>query len=458
MRTKADDEAAPTKGTSLSTPAAATADPAVPAAAMASRNGDDIQKSATTERKDLSAFETVEKARRLWLQGQDSIDTVERLIRKAIKTKKRLRPTVSTGGGSSSRKKQKLLLELTKSEYKAAGERLALLLCQSGRWEKAKNGLLSIGYRCRLASCVLDYPTTTTTVAAAAAKGDECPESTIPCRVFDDFLTDKEMERLRDVFADPSADYWVNHQYRVEPPSPYFSYIVPLSNGANQQQQLQPRRPAADYGFIGTLMVKCLERLLLSFPALRDATSVEMWAHNRPHASGHQLHFDSDNEGVGGIRNPIMSTILYVTGDAGGPSLVTDQRVSDQQAATKGWLCHPKAGRLVAFDGQVLHGVIPGKGMKTGRRVTVMFAFWKDIQTRESDDPVAARPFPTGTNDASDWARRLREPAAVDDVEGQTKTGRPERPIEIDRVYERLDGTVWTTDMGLPDYDTVFQF
>ena len=39
----------------------------------------------------------------------------------------------------------------------------------------------------------------------------------------------------------------------------------------------------------------------------------QWWAHCRPHSSGHQLHFDSDNEGQGTVRNPIISTVLYLS-------------------------------------------------------------------------------------------------------------------------------------------------
>ena len=64
-------------------------------------------------------------------------------------------------------------------------------------------------------------------------------------------------------------------------------------------------------------------------------------------------HFDSDDEGRGGIRNPIISTILYITAEddntqnvngrtiPGGPSLVTNQKLADIRLATKGYMAHP---------------------------------------------------------------------------------------------------------------------
>ena len=210
---------------------------------------------------------------------------------------------------------------------------------------------------------------------------------------------------------------------------------------------------------------------------------MEWWAHRRPHSSGHQMHFDSDNEGRGGVRNPIvrcvvavavavaaaagsdddddvmmnlfydllpcsflkrllpvvtrvclepwvwpsqrchsflfpvsasvkplrvytllpsktmhctlnargslqsiivppyvilvvamwlvasffssfcLSVVVYVTGDVGGPTLVTTQRLTSKRLADRGWIVHPRVNRVCMFDGGVLHGVIPGRGV-----------------------------------------------------------------------------------------------
>lgn len=90
--------------------------------------------------------------------------------------------------------------------------------------------------------------------------------------------------------------------------------------------------------------------------------------------SGHQLHFDSDNEGIGGIRNPIVSSVVYLSAASGeneettlsegratcaaaigGPTLVTDQCMGGP-LATQGWLAYPAVNRVTLFDGRVLHG------------------------------------------------------------------------------------------------------
>ena len=49
-----------------------------------------------------------------------------------------------------------------------------------------------------------------------------------------------------------------------------------------------------------------------AFPGVMLATAAEWWCHSRPHSSGHQMHFDSDDEGIGGVRNPIISTVTCV--------------------------------------------------------------------------------------------------------------------------------------------------
>ena len=71
----------------------------------------------------------------------------------------------------------------------------------------------------------------------------------------------------------------------------------------------------------------------------------------------------------------------------GGPTLITQQRVTDTTLATRGWLVPPATNRFVVFDGRVLHGVVPGRSVPAHparRRVTWMVAFWEDITQRGS--------------------------------------------------------------------------
>lgn len=136
-------------------------------------------------------------------------------------------------------------------------------------------------------------------------------------------------------------------------------------------------------------------------------------------APGHQLHFDSDDEGQGGVRHPIVTAIVYLSDNTspaqrqgtchqsngnnvsngysnnpdssskhdttqgstcschgsgcagqagrcdcrqqdwvGGPTLMTDQ-VLGGPLATQGWLAYPATNRVVFFDGRYLHGEWP---------------------------------------------------------------------------------------------------
>ena len=81
-----------------------------------------------------------------------------------------------------------------------------------------------------------------------------------------------------------------------------------------------------------------------------EARRVEWWAHSRAHPSGHQLHFDSDNEGEAGLRHPIVTSVCYLSEGVGGPTLITEQRPHDARLACNGWLVAPKTNRFVVFD------------------------------------------------------------------------------------------------------------
>lgn len=84
----------------------------------------------------------------------------------------------------------------------------------------------------------------------------------------------------------------------------------------------------------------------------------EWWVHSRPHTSGHQLHFDSDETGISEGKqaiHPLVSCVLYLNDHCGGPTLVTDQTLQGS-LASKGWICAPHINRLVAFDATYLHG------------------------------------------------------------------------------------------------------
>ncbi|OEU07323.1 hypothetical protein FRACYDRAFT_251128 [Fragilariopsis cylindrus CCMP1102] len=504
------------------------------------------------------------KARKLWLQNattREDLDHVENLYRQALNSKQEVIVSsaiiATTNNSTSNKQKHKnkrkrntanaikeeeqsniksiitttptgrkttttttICATLSKEEYRKAAERLSLLYLQSGRSYKATMGLKYLKFDCRLSERILNYPTTTTTSNKNnKKKNTTLPSSSSsssfpppPCCVDDDFLSKNELHHLRKVFEDTSSSYWKDHDYIIdkEPSAPYFSYVIDLKQEKKQkkkqkkkttkEQHPPPPPPAA---FLRTIIDKILscESVSAKFPKLRhDARYVELWAHNRPHASGHQLHFDSDDEGRSTVpKHPIVSTVLYLSSHSkiGGPTLVTNQRLRNPTTTNLnsvcGWLVSSKPSRLVCFDGSVLHGVIP---------VSLMMAFWKDIKIRPGTKPGSARPWPTTTSSKSpssssssssssvlpSWAIELNR-TDINDVnndvnnddddddvnankkEGTTKTTTPqqakrEQTIPIRHVYENLDGTPVpkynnTEDGGdgfyMPEYDRVFQ-
>ncbi len=58
------------------------------------------------------------------------------------------------------------------------------------------------------------------------------------------------------------------------------------------------------------------------------------------------------------------------------------EKLADICFASQGWMLHPKLQQLGAFDGRYLHGVVWGKCFQECRRITLMMAFWENIQSR----------------------------------------------------------------------------
>lgn len=404
---------------------------------------------------ELSDAILCERARSLWLSCNNNCDTVMETVECLYRTVWLRNSSLSGSACENERddkqdyKKQRLDVAAMNKEdddsyQRQAGEKLALILLQSGRAKEGDKILATLGYTCRLASKVLNY----------ATEGCVTPEvgenDNSPCGLYNDFLSHTELEMFQTVFLDPANSYWTEHCYTVEPPSPYFSYLLPL------------RRDDMSMAGCGIAsFVQRLQKFLEPTFPVKNATYCEMWAHNRPHATGHQFHFDSDNEGcTETIRNPICSCVIYLTDGVGGPSLVTNQRLSSRTLATAGWMCPAATGRMVAFDGKVLHGVIPGKAEFNGtserssrRRVSVMFAFWRKIRVRDGTESTqgAALPFPSQPL----WAQQLRKPLG-----SNQKILAPvaAKPIALDCVYENIvDGQPWSRKLGLPDYEQIYQ-
>jgi len=240
---------------------------------------------------------------------------------------------------------------------------LALLLAQEGKEAECDSYLLAMGFRWKLSSQILHYEKPPTTSP---------PKETISgFQVLDGVLPNVLLLALQNGFV-KGTRFWEDHGY---PTDHFFSYHYTLTDLPKNlvEQTIRAIRP---------LVAKV-------YPNLKSATGAEWWVHKRDKGGGHQLHFDLDERHLNsgnGVRSALCTSILYLTGGSCfGPTLVTDQRLKSG-LATKAWLVHPKANRMVIFDGSQLHGVVPGRPLPntspatddTMPRVTIMIAWWVD--------------------------------------------------------------------------------
>ena len=377
-----------------------------------------------------------DKARSLWLSpsSEKDLEEVETILRRIWEGE-----TNYTQEAQSPQKRSKC--EIDPCSVKGqAGSRLALWLIQRSRTSAEADQILQrLSYECRLSTKLLIGDKNQEKEPEKLPRG---LVSNIPCRIYDRFLSDNDLQHLRSVFGDIESTYWTDHNYSVEPPSPYYSYLIPL-------------KELDQYGFLGSLIERLRQCLMEWQPLLRTCTYCEMWAHNRPSATGHQLHFDTDNEGCeGATRHPLVTCVLYLTG-VGGPTLVTNQRKASRHAADKGWISHAQVGRMTALDGRVLHCVVPGRPtLDPQRRVSLMLAFWRRIKVRDEPTHGAARKFPA----ERPWARALKEPT-LQSTFPETWSCNDDQvdPESINHVFEDLNGDPWPITSGLPSYDCVFQ-
>ena len=336
----------------------------------------------------------------------------------------------------------------------AAREMLSLLLCQAGKIQESYKYLRSSGFTWRLSKQVLAHQRdmkaeVVDSAAFVKGKNDSIPESAL--------------QHLRHVFR-PDSPFWKEHSYdlscNASRAAGYFSYQYPF----------RQRAPVGSIEQIVDLVYRRVEEM---FPQVKSATVAEWWVHSRPHASGHQLHFDSDEtriEGGGKPRHPICSCILYLeeSGKIGGPTLVTDQTLGGG-IATKGWLCFPQYGRLVAFDAQYLHGVIPGHGPNPApgkRRLTFMVGFWEKIEAKDRgvDNPGPGQPWP-GALSTYSWHKEMKLTSELDPEalqrESENKDGSDVDFQYVERVWEPVDrdgsSSLLLKGMRLPEYTCMFQ-
>lgn len=369
------------------------------------------------------------------------------------KSRKKQRTSEDEGGREQSAPSDcHLDAEGERERAEAAAKKAALHLCQARGEDRdeaaAQKALERLGCTHRLADCVLRYkwPPPPPTPSTAHKPFVQAWDSALP---------PSHLQLMQDAFA-RSSPFWAEHSYSVEPPSPYFSYVHVLPRPGKKESAEHPATGLDD------VIAHIHQSVCRRFPRCKKARYAEWWTHCRPHNSGHQFHFDSANEGIGGVRNPIVSTVTFLEATVGGPTIVTDQLFGEPRLAQRGWAVHPEENRCVAFDGRYLHGVVPGWGHRMGlkrRRITFMVAFWRDdvrlMKSPATDGlPGSAMQFPAARKHPDkQWLQLVAPRPAAPETAGFLGVDVP--PCDLAAVWERVDGGKIGEE--LPGYEQCFQ-
>lgn len=305
-------------------------------------------------------------------------------------------------------------------------KKLLLYLLQSSRTAEADEILHRADFHWRISEKVMNYSD-----HWCAPKSKSLSQF---ITVVDDFLLPDQYSHLCDLFRKDSV-FWKEHDYdpsgNFSKKVGYFSYLYPF------------RKRSATCS-IEQIIDAVYKVMLQRYPVLEEALIAEWWVHSRPHSNGHQMHFDSDETriGTGGTpKHPIASCVLYL-GEAGGPTIVTNQTLAGN-LATEGWLIPPKTNRLTSFDASYLHGVVPGKGINpttSDRRLTFMVGFWRAIEAKDLgvNKYGPGQPFPCKDSKFT-WHKELdtKEEWAARDVSSlQTNL---DCVGHVDEVWVQLD-------------------
>ena len=330
----------------------------------------------------------------------------------------------------------------------------------SSEVEAEADAILSkLGYRSRLSVKAFGYPTCDCTIGKSSC----IKKTSIPLLVIDDALPQSIFDALRNSLR-PCSRYWTEFYVKTtcnddeDKHRTFASHNIPLPNSTNRLTSMQLIENSSS--LIEQIAIIVKHRLSHRFPSIVSATSVEVWSHRRPPDAHHQLHYDMDEialwkykqrkldghksnkqYGRGNKRQkinhrtedeeseqvedctssvvyrdlcPIVSCALTVNvpnetkscencnrfGD-GAPTLVCNQHLLGNKT-NEGWLCYPRLNRLVAFDGSLLHGVLPGipagdtSADEDNHRVTLMLGFWKDVTLTAEDN--ASKTYTIGPN------------------------------------------------------------
>ncbi|GMH47382.1 hypothetical protein TL16_g00050 [Triparma laevis f. inornata] len=236
---------------------------------------------------------------------------------------------------------------------------LARLICQSSASDdQARKHLLEMKFKYRLSQPVIR--------SFLSTKNENKKVQTF-VGAWDDVYSPELLKRLQSSFL-PNSPFFKEHNYN-SPSCGYFSYKLPL-----------PLKSTDDV--LTSAISRVFRAVSTRMPKVKNSTWVEWWCHSRHHNDGHSLHYDyifGDGKGGEGARHPLASTVSYLEADCGGPTLITDQTMSQSQSSF-GYKVKPKQNRLLCFEGNRLHCVLPGSELppsNNSRRVTLMIAFWE---------------------------------------------------------------------------------
>lgn len=156
--------------------------------------------------------------------------------------------------------------------------------------------LWKLGYQLRLSKSAFGYPT----CDCKHLLSTEEHTSELPLVVIDDVLPSTLFEALSHSFRSDSR-YWSQFYYGDEETSNDSSN----SKGRNQFVSLNIELPQSHISYtqqvrndatslLQQTAIIVHQRIQHKFPSVKNATSVEVWSHQRPSDGHHQLHYDLD--------------------------------------------------------------------------------------------------------------------------------------------------------------------
>ncbi len=232
-------------------------------------------------------------------------------------------------------------------------------------------------------------------------------------------------QRMCALFA-PNAPYWKESNYDHRG---YYSYFIDLSHNKNNGvDSLRDHPTNVIEDVIANHLLPLAEQVLQESMSIKSESSsasssppppsrivgAEWWTHTRPLGAnlGHQIHFDTDESLLvqeKRVAHPIISSVLYLTGatrgecqgNGAGSTIIFDQTPESTEVAPQAWISHPRDNSLMAFPGNLLHGVLPCNGTRWSKgladaatddnaatihhRLTFMVGFWTQNVTEGMD-------------------------------------------------------------------------